>query len=174
MALIVCHLLSKGPAIGTASTVQKSEQLVQMLQFLLAVNECDVVKRMLASAVACHWAVYVADPRHGQEKLTTDVESTATAAIVCIEQSYAHVADIATVAKFKRINLVTCDRSDMARASIEFKTNDPIPGQLPVARAWGLPYIKSVHTSVSQSGVQVNTSALAVTAKLLRISQESQ
>lgn len=172
MGLILCRLLQKAPAIGTPTSSQKSIASIQKLQFLLCVcpQAEPQLKYLLASIIASHWALFKADPRESALTLQTNPDSTATAAIVCIEQKYGHVGDIAVVAKFKRINLISCDRSEMAQASVEFETTSPLPLKCPPSRAWALPTIKSVHTTAAANGVQVAACTLAVNASLLCIS----
>jgi hypothetical protein len=165
-------MLQKSAAVGTVVTSKKSIANMHSLQFLLCVcpQGADHIMHLLASVVASHWALHKEDPR-GAWKLKTDPDSTATAAIVSIEQKYGHVADISVVAKFKRINLMTCDRSEMAQAQLEFETSSPLPKKSAPSRAWALPTIRSIHETVSTGGCQVAESLLAVYATILRISE---
>lgn len=170
MGLILCHLLLKGAAIETKTSEDRSEHVVQSLHFMQCTADKSVqtnITHLLAVATACHWVYYHTDPLGGSP-LATDKESVATAAVVWFLETFPHLVDNAAMAKFKRINMITCDRSTIAAAMVEFRANHPMPQPAPAARAWALPYVKSVHATAAKGGRQVSASTLAVTASLVQ------
>ena len=167
MSLILCHLLCKGTAIETKTSEEKSVRTVQMMQFIQSNNErADTIEYILATAVACHWTYYGYDPCNAKAQ-GEDHESTSTAAVAWFSQKMPHINDIAAVSKFKRINLLSCDRSALGKSMVEFEANNPMPSPMPTARSWDLDYIKLVHVSAAKNGTPVTSNDLAVTATLV-------